>query len=159
MIEHLKLGHWFYEKYSNINKFSYFFNLGNVCGLFFKAVFCYKSIFPANFTFFRFFHRGDYLRKQRPGEKKGTNKRGLKMYKVKLFPSKCPKREFSWINHFKDGNERDISDWLYVFHKNHGCMKIINHYKLITVSKKKCETCGQVVIKRKKQDAPWSLRV
>ena len=71
------------------------------------------------------------------------------MYKVKVFPNKCS-FENSWIH--KELTTDDIihiSESQYNYHKRHNCMKVLKHYRMVTVSKKKCSKCGQWIIKRK----------
>ena len=73
------------------------------------------------------------------------------MYKVKLMPSKCPNNS-SWIKQYKDGDIKDVSDVQYNYHSRHGCMGLwLEHYRIKTISKKKCPKCRQWVIKRKKE--------
>jgi len=76
-------------------------------------------------------------------------KTGEMMYKVKLFPSKCPSG-YVWMMKYKDGDVRETSDNSYKYHIKHCCMEVLEHYKIVTVKKEKCPTCGNYVIKRKK---------
>lgn len=71
------------------------------------------------------------------------------MYKVKLFPSKCPKKN-SWVQKHKDGDVKEVSNNVFDWHKSHNCMKVIEHYKMVTTEKYKCKHCGSKVIKREK---------
>lgn len=68
------------------------------------------------------------------------------MYKVKLMPENCP----SWIHQYKNGDIIDVPNIQFVYHQKHKCMKVIEHYIIITTSKTKCKECGQTIIKRKK---------
>jgi len=73
------------------------------------------------------------------------------MYKVKLFPSKCSISP-CWIDEHKEGEIYHISDSHFNHHKPrcNGCMKPLEHYREVTVEKKKCKHCGSIIIKRKK---------
>ncbi len=71
------------------------------------------------------------------------------MYKVVLFPSKCPSTH-SWIKQYKDGDKYSIADNQFRYHIKHGCMKEGEHYLIQTKEKKKCKECGQFIIKREK---------
>ena len=69
------------------------------------------------------------------------------MYKVRLFPSKCPS-EHSWIHRHKEGEIIEISNNQFNYHELHGCMKVIEKFQIITKKKYKCPTCGSIVIRR-----------
>lgn len=74
------------------------------------------------------------------------------MYKVIIYPSKIPKEfRYFWINNNKDGDIIELNNHFFnIYNKNKGFIELLEHYKMITTSKEKCKSCGQIIIKRKK---------
>lgn len=72
------------------------------------------------------------------------------MYEIILWPSKCPSKD-SWIQKHKDGEKYIVNNEQYKYHKNHGCMKPIKCYKMITTNKRQCPVCDSIIITRKKK--------
>lgn len=76
------------------------------------------------------------------------------MYSVILHPQNCPNGKASWVSNHKDGDRKELSDSHYHYHKAHGCMEAVEHYRSIIVSDKPCKTCGHRIIKRQKKVIP-----
>ncbi|MCJ7768454.1 hypothetical protein MUP79_08690, partial [Candidatus Bathyarchaeota archaeon] len=67
------------------------------------------------------------------------------MYKVKLHPKKCPHRVDGWVGKHKEGDGVTIADNRYKQHEKHGCMTVIEHYRIVTVKRSRCSKCGQPI--------------
>jgi len=73
------------------------------------------------------------------------------MYKVKLHPDKCSKRDCWLVRNYQEGDIVAIADNHFNYHKDcKGCMDILEHYRVVTVKREKCKYCGNIVIRRKK---------
>jgi rRNA maturation endonuclease Nob1 len=71
------------------------------------------------------------------------------MYRVILHPKKCD-GTYLWIADHREGDIIEIAENRYQNHIKHGCMEIIEQWRIKTVKRGKCPICGQSFIKRKK---------
>ena len=71
------------------------------------------------------------------------------MYEVVYYPKKC-KRDCNRMDETVGASVvmRTSNAW-FNWHKGCGCMKVLRHYRNVTVSKKVCPCCKQMVIKTK----------
>ena len=73
------------------------------------------------------------------------------MYKVKLHPKKC--LFGGWMKEQKEGEIHTVDEHTYKWHKGHGCMKVISHYRIVRIQNSKCKHCGSV--QRETVKIPW----
>lgn len=69
------------------------------------------------------------------------------MYKIKIISKD---RQYMWMDKYKVGDEHDICDARLNHLLQRGLVEVIEHYRIVTIKKKKCKHCGAVKLVRKK---------